>query len=180
MAKGTTAKRAGSRSRSEDKFELKRTGNIELTMSGTLYRLGRPTIGEQRRFAEAIAEIAAVEREAMDADAAVAAAEESGETIERPDAPTQDDVNDALLAWWRDVVRTLADNGADFPEEDEDCAPWLLQRSLLGQVRQHWLTVPWVPGGSPEEQIEKQAQGLTPLLAQLAPLLAAQAQQPSS
>lgn len=180
MAKGTTAKRAGSRSRSEDKFELKRTGNIELTMNGTLFRLGRPTIGEQRRFAEAIEALAGVEREAMAADKAVADAEANGETLDRPEAPTQDDVNGDLLAWWRDVVRTLADNGQDFPDEDDDCAGWLLQRSLLAQVRTHWLTIPWVPGGSPEEQIEKQAQGLTPILAQLAPLLAAQAQQPQS
>lgn len=158
--------------RTDDRFELLRSGGIELAASGTRYRLGRPTIGEQRRFVEALTDIADIERKANEADAA------ERDTGERPEAPSHDDVNAALLNWWRDVVSALSDG--ELPADDDDLPPWLLQRPLLSEVRRHWLEVPWVPGGSPEERNAKAASDLAPVLAQLGPLLAAQAQQPTS
>ena len=157
--------------RGEDKFELLRSGGFDITANGTRYRCGRPTIGEQRRFVEQLLEVQRAERLSMgrdpDTNEAMPADWEPDE-----DTPTADDVNHLVLDWWRLVVSTLSDGGA-LPNDDDELPAWLLHRDLIAEVRQQWLTIPWVPGGSPEDRAAAELKAAEATLAKLGPILAA-------
>lgn len=178
-AKKATRAAASARARMEDLFQLLPSGAIRIQAGGTRYDLVRPTIGEQRRFSEGLDELVRLERRSQGRDPETNDPPPEGWTP-GPDTPTREEVNHALLNWWRDVVVTLG-NGAALPDDDDELPPWLQQGTLVAEVRQHWLTVPWAPGSSPTERQAAEAKQLQPLLDTLAPLLAAaQAQQPTS
>lgn len=158
--------RAARRPQQDDRFDLQAAGTIDMVCAGVRYTCRRPTIGEQRELAEAIEAAAAMEREVL------AAAQNPEANTTRH---TDDDVNHAVLDWWRLVVHLLAPEGAELPADDDDLPPWLQHRSLISEVKAHWLSVPWAPGGSPTQRAEAESLAL---VKQLQPLLQAAASVP--
>lgn len=123
----------------DDRFEPKPAGRIAARIRGNDYNLRRPTIGETRQWVEALEQLQAERREALNA---------AGDEYDRQPFEA------ALIDWWRDVFRTL-DTGkheGELPEDDADMPPWLLAGDLIVETRAHWAAVPWGPGGSPTQR----------------------------
>lgn len=120
-----------------DQITARPNGTIDLTLNGDTYTLRRPTIGELRKMEEALDDAAADERAARD----------EGRTF---------DDTQALTEWWRDVFAMLGDDTLN-DVADDDLPPWLPTAALIVEVRTHWRTVPWGPGGQPTKRIMKEA-----------------------
>lgn len=125
-----------------DRFVPQPAGRFAARIAGQDYQLRRPTIGETRRWVEALTEVS------EDRKAAVAAAADAGDVYDPVDYEA------ALIDWWRDVFATLDTGKAAgvLPDDVGDLPPWLLDVQLVAEVRVHWSSVPWGPGGSPTQQ----------------------------
>lgn len=162
MAKGSGKPRAGAASsRADDEITCKPNGTIVGKVTGTGFALRRPTVGEQRDFAEALDVIAEAENVYNGLEPAARTAEMRLEH------------DRMLFDWWRTVFATLDKDGVTLPDEDRDMPTWFLADGLIAEVRNHWVSVPWGPGGSPSDQ---QAAKMAPLLGGLGNLAAAASQ----
>lgn len=151
------------RSRTDDLFEPKPSGVIETCIAGHRYRLRRPLLGEIRAYYALLDEMAA---------------DEAAELLKPPAEQDTDGINARLLGWWRMVVNELSEG--TLPEGDDDLPPWLLHRELITEVKAHWLSVPWGPGGSPSERQAASLMKLTGSLGGIAQLAQAMPAQPQS
>lgn len=121
----------------EDRFDASTSGTIKATIAGKRYTLRRPTLGENRRWVEHLTELQEQQAAAREAN-----------TYE----PAE--FEHALFDYWRDVFRTLdtSKEAGELPDDDDALPPWFLAPELIVEVRQHWSSVPWGPGGSPSQK----------------------------
>lgn len=136
----------------DDRWEPTKSGQIETVIAGVARRLRRPTIGEQRRFVETLNEMSVREKEYR-----TVAADSPDRVATSPVTGNPQEIDDDLLDFWRDVVDTLrGEADPPLPESSDDLPPWLLSRPLISETRNHWMQVPWGPGGSPSQQEAKE------------------------
>lgn len=136
----------------DDRFEPKPAGRFSARIAGTDYNLRRPTIGETRRWVEALEAMNESRKEAIAAD-----------------AYDRDEFEAELVEWWRDVFATLDTGkaGGALPEDVADLPPWFLAGDLIAEARAHWASVPWGPGGSPTQRQAAQQAKATEATARL-------------
>lgn len=130
----------GKNSKDADRVDAKPNGIVEFVLSGETYTLRRPTVGQLRSFEESLTEVADRTKEAD------------------PDKQTA-----ALFDWWRSVF--LAVGSKPLTLDDDDLPPWMPTAALIVELRQHWRSVPWGPGGQPTTRMMQEAAApLTTLL----------------
>jgi hypothetical protein len=128
----------------DDQVVATSNGKLKLVVAGVEHVLRRPTIGQQRDLTTELQAVADLQSEQADLP---------------DDERDPDAVQAGMLNWWRSVVRELdTTGGGTLPGNDDDLPPFLLNSQLAFEVRQHWMTVPWGPGGSPSQQAAKQAE----------------------
>lgn len=119
----------------KDEFTIHPTnGTIKIGMGGKRYQLRRPTLGELWRLRESVLEIAATKVD-DDGDPVVLTPEER---IEQ---------ENGVLDWWRDVIKTLDENGNTLPDSTDDVPAWLIGPMLIPESIAAWMSRPTVPGG---------------------------------
>ena len=115
-----------------DRVDAKPNGTVEFVLAGDTYTLRRPTVGQLRTFEEALNDVAANTKDQSEADQSA-----------------------ALFGWWRQVF--LAIGSAPLDLDDDDLPPWMPTAALIVEVRHHWRSVPWGPGGQPTTRMLQEA-----------------------
>ncbi len=115
-----------------DRVDAKPNGTVEFVLAADTYTLRRPTVGQLRAFEESLNAVAEDTKDA-DLDAQQA----------------------ALFGWWRSVFLAIGSRPLDL--DDDDLPPWMPTAALIVEVRHHWRSVPWGPGGQPTTRMMQEA-----------------------
>lgn len=137
-----------------DSWEPQKNGTILCYIDGALFRLRRPKGGEYRRLREAVLEMR--DRVLKDVADKVRDAADPERTDDEKiaDAFDEYDQDADILKWFRLVFNGGDLDGKNFrglsdrslPDDDDELPTWFLADKFIGEILDHWRSVPRVPG----------------------------------
>jgi len=118
--------------RKADNCEFISDGQVRLTFGGVPRTLRRPTIGQLKRLNNSLMDLA-----------------KNQTPSENPADVDIDEVMNATLGWWSEVIDDLrSEEDLPAPADHDDFPSWMMNGELMVKLQAHWREVPWDSGKS--------------------------------